>query len=332
MEAFLQGDVADAVALIDQMLGYFTAEGGFSDAGPCRNGDQFASPKTTSDTVKGKERPISIPTMKAASCEIKEVASVDDGLGAVPLLVPEGLTDGIGVSGGEGFVGVLVGRGVGNEELVMREEGRAVLRCHLSGIVVVEQQHDLLEAEKPLELMLEGLLGSLSSVGKAHDRPRWAGLVDGKAIELALGDDDALALPPELLAEEGVILILALPLEVLVGVPAFEGDQLAGLGVVGEPDGPGGGVVADVELLAGLLGDGPGLEGDDVPSEVHVDAGVGGAACDLLTCRACVVAAGEAMLVAICVEAVGIATPAAGARLVADELGVVYWNHSGGIE
>jgi hypothetical protein len=50
---------------------------------------------------------------------------------------------------------------------------------------------------------------------------------------------------------------------------------------------------------------------------------LGGVACDLLTGSACVVAAGEAVLMAVCVEAVGIATPAAWAGLVADELRVV---------
>lgn len=103
------------------------------------------------------------------------------------------------------------------------------------------------------------------------------------------------------------------------------------MGVIRKPYGFGGGVVADVELFAGVLLNGPGLEGYDVPSKVHVYTGGEVVACELLTCCPCVVTAGEAMLMAICVEAIGIATPTAGAGLVADKLRVVYWNHSGGM-
>jgi len=50
---------------------------------------------------------------------------------------------------------------------------------------------------------------------------------------------------------------------------------------------------------------------------------VGVAACDLLTCGPGVVTAGEAMLMAITVEAIGITTPAVRTGLVADEFRIV---------
>jgi hypothetical protein len=106
-------------------------------------------------------------------------------------------------------------------------------------------------------------------------------------------------LAPELLTKQSVVFVLTIPSEVLVGVTAFECHELTGLGIVREPNGPSSWVVTNVELLAGVLLNGPGLEGDDVPSEVHMNAGEEVVACGLLTCCPCVVAAGEAMLMAI---------------------------------
>ena len=83
----------------------------------------------------------------------------------------------------------------------MGKEPHAFVHSVLTCFVVVKHQHDLIETEQILELILKGLTGSLSPIGDRQDRPVRSGLPDGQCVHLALGNHDSLAASEVLLPE-----------------------------------------------------------------------------------------------------------------------------------
>jgi len=119
----------------------------------------------------------------------------------------------------------------------VREETSTVLCCLLTGIVSVKEQNDLIEAHHSFELMLEGFLGPLGTIGQRTYRPVLTDLIDAEAVEFAFCNYKGLTLTPKLLTKEGMVFILSCPSKVLVSVPAFVSNELTSLRIVRKAEG-----------------------------------------------------------------------------------------------
>jgi hypothetical protein len=98
-----------------------------------------------------------------------------------------------------------------------------------SGIIIVKEEDDLLEPHQPLELVLEGTLGTLGSIGNGDHGPAVANLKDTKAIELTLCDNNGLTLSPKLLPKEGMVFVLSYPPKILLNITSFIRNELSRL-------------------------------------------------------------------------------------------------------
>jgi hypothetical protein len=199
----------------------------------------------------------------------------------------------------------------------------------LACVVVIEEEDDLLEVEEPLQVSLNSLLGGLGPQGDRDHRPVGSALPDSQGIQLTLGDYERLATSEEVLTEEG-------PRKItrdwvgLVLVLRLVGYKPACFIVIGEDNPLVEGVEADAELAAGLCREPTGTESSDPPWKIDCRS-LWRSSTDL-SVRARVPVTGEAVLVSVGVEGVGIRRSTGRAGDVSNELGVlivvVYRSHS----
>jgi hypothetical protein len=126
----------------------------------------------------------------------------------------------------------------------------------LSGVVVIEEQDDLLKVEEVLEVGLDGLLGGLGPQRDRHNRPVGTALPHRQGVQFPLGDHDRLAASEELLAEQG-------PRKVtrdwvsFVLVLGLVGYKSSGVVVIGKDDALFGGIKTDPKLSTSLCSEAP---------------------------------------------------------------------------